>query len=97
MTNDAILRYTETDRELFIKTYAKRATLVFLYSPSVLFDGKIEKYENGARTVAYSGVLYAPTELFTRFAGAKITDETLIFDGNEYSYKKEKKTAKGVD
>ncbi|MBR2467224.1 MAG: hypothetical protein IKB38_09905 [Clostridia bacterium] len=98
MSETPILRYTETDRGLFLRTVGNGAKAVFLYSGNVLSDGKLQKYSNGARTVAYGGELYVPCELFTRFLGAECDAEkaALVTGTGEYRYRDDAKEKDGT-
>lgn len=98
MSETPILRYTETDRGLFLRTVGKNVKAAFLYSESVLADGRLQKYSNGVRTVAYGGELYAPLELFTRFLEARCdaVKQTLFFDTGEYCYQEDSKEKNSV-
>ncbi len=91
-------RYVDVNRELFPKVADKDTTAVFLYSGNIFSAGELKTYSDGARTVAYSGVIYVPKELFTEFLGV-FEDEgkkALTKGAKTYSYKDTEKKQNGI-
>ncbi|MBQ8689317.1 MAG: hypothetical protein IJ515_03025 [Clostridia bacterium] len=71
--------HSEQDHEEFISMTENGATALFLYSPNVISNGKIRKYDEEnprLRSIAKGGVTYVPESFFERFLGSAVKDSS---------------------
>ncbi len=66
------VEYTEADRECFLKLSNSGAIAVFIFTPNVLIQGKIQRYtdDKSVRAITKNGNTYVPLNFFSKFLGA---------------------------
>ena len=90
--------YAAEDEQRFIEFTKRGLTAIFIYTNKLVHNGKREVYnpdDEGERTIAFSGDIYAPVSLFTKFLGAEYKKRcgkiTLTLGTKSVSMKDDKK------